>query len=78
MCEEGTSILSKFLWRDNDVVEEEALLDDNFYHWFEENEDKCEKLETADDLLWYYDYKRLFNWKKCEKDNLINKYGKKD
>ena len=76
VCEEGTSIISKFLWNDNDVVEEEALLDDNYYDWYEENEDKCEELEDADDLLWYYDYEGQLNWKKCKKENLIIKYGK--
>lgn len=76
VCEEGTSILSKFLWKDNVVAEEEAVLDDDFYDWYENNEDKCEELEDADDLLWYYDYEGQLNWKKCENDDLIIKYKK--
>lgn len=74
--EEGTSILSKFLWKDNVVAEDEAVLDDDFYDWYESNEDKCEELEDADDLLWYYDYEGQLNWKKCENDDLIIKYKK--
>lgn len=75
-CEDGTSTLSKFLCNDNNVIEEEALLDDNFYDWYEENEDRCQELDDADDLLWYYDYEKELNWRKCQEKNLIIKYGK--
>lgn len=63
------------MWNDNNVIEEEALLDDNFYNWYEENEEKGEELKEADDLLWYYNYGDL-NWKRCENSNLIQKYEK--
>lgn len=55
----------------------EAFLDDDFYNWAEKNEDKWEKLENADDLLWYYNYEDLLNWVKCEENNLITKYDKR-
>lgn len=66
VSEEGSSLLSKFLWKEDEVVEENAVLDDAFYDWYENNEDKCEELKDADDLLWYYDYEGQLNWQKCE------------